>query len=65
LEKNSPKYVWKDMGISREYNQDIWEMELLVCWKKNIEVLLMFQANGRYPFLSEYLFRGSANLVTG
>jgi len=22
------------MGISREYNQDIWEMELLVCWKK-------------------------------
>jgi hypothetical protein len=33
--------------------------------EKNIEVLLMFQANGRYPFLSEYLFRGSANLVTG
>ena len=52
------------MGISREYNQDIWEMELLVCWKKNIEVLLLFQANGRYPFLSEYL-RGSANLVSG
>ena len=53
------------IGISREYNQDIWEMELLVCWKKNIEVLLMFQANRRYPFLTEYLFRGSANLVTG